>query len=110
MDLNVSNSLAQRDATPGATLTASTPNLSPVGTPIITPITTPDTSPDKSVIYGRQPWELSPNKAQGRTKKQRQENVMERHRHLSDPGPGVRLKHPAFADWDPGPRGGLHNN
>ena len=109
-DLNVSNSLAQRDATPGATLTASTPNLSPVGTPIITPITTPDTSPDKSVIYGRQPWELSPNKAQGRTKKQRQENVMERHRHLSDPGPGVRLKHPAFADWDPGPRGGLHNN
>ena len=106
-DLNVSGNFAQRDDTPEGSLTASTPNLSPVGTPMITPLTTPNTSPDISVVSGRQPWELSPNKAPGRTRKQREENVMERHRHLSDPGPGVRLRHPAFQDWDPGPpRGG----
>ena len=105
-DLNISDSLLQRVSTPEGSLTASTPNLSPVGTPMITPLSTPNTSPDISMISGRQPWELSPNKAPGRTKKQRQENVMERHRHLSDPGPGVRLRHPAFIHWDPGRPGG----
>ena len=109
VNLNISATDIQRDLTPKGPSTASTPNISPVITPALTPVITPDTSPDTSaiVLNERQDWELPPDPdlSEGRTSKQRAEDVLERHRHWSDPGPDVRPQHPRFQDWDPGPAG-----
>ena len=108
VDLDISVTNIQRDLTPKGPSAASTPNISPVITPALTPVITPDTSPDTSAIIlnERHHWELPPNTdfSEGRTSKQRAEDVLERHRHWSDPGPDVRPQHPRFQDWDPGPK------
>ena len=110
VDLNISATDIQRDLTPKGPSAASTPNISPIKTPNLTPVITPDTSPNTSAVTfsSHQDWLLPPDQDMydGRTSKQRAENVLERHRHWSDPGPDVRPQHPRFQDWDPGPVGG----
>ena len=107
VDLNISATDIQRDLTPKGPSAASTPNISPITTPNLTPVVTPDTSPDTSAVTlsRHQEWLLPPSQGmnEGRTSKQRAEDVLERHRHWSDPGPDVRPQHPRFQDWDPGP-------
>ena len=109
MDLNISTTSVKRDLTPRGPSTSSTPNISPVVTPALSPVITPDTSPDTSAVALTEhyDWELPPDPAlfAGRTSKQRTEDVLERHRHWSDPGPDVRPQHSRFQDWDPGPAG-----
>ena len=107
-DLDISSTDIKRDLTPKGPSTASTPNISPITTPNLTPVITPDTSPDTSAVtFSRDHhWLLPPDQGtfEGRTRKQRTEDVLERHRHWSDPGPDVRPQHPRFQDWDPGPK------
>ena len=106
MDLDISGTSYDRELTPAASSSASTPNMSPIITPALTPVITPDTSPDTSaVIFGKdQRWlPPDPDMSAGRTSRDRGEDVLERHRHRSDPGPGAVPQHPRFQDWDPGP-------
>ena len=109
MDLNISGTFVERDLTPEGPSTESTPATSPVATPGLTPVITPDTSPDTTVILGGNlGWGLppDPDMSTGRTSRQRADDVLERHRHRSDPGPDAVPQHPRFQDWDPGPEGG----
>ena len=101
--LNISDTDIDRNLSPKGPSIASTPNISPMITPHVTPVTTPETSPDTSAVIfsGHEDWQLH----RGRTSRERAENVLERHRHWSDPGPDVRPQHPRFQDWDPGPAG-----
>ena len=109
LDLNISDTFIERDLTPEGPSTASTPFISPVATPGLTPVITPDTSPNTTVVWERHlDWGLppDPDMSTGRTSQQRADDVLERHRHRSDPGPDAVPQHPRFQDWDPGPEGG----
>ena len=113
-DLNISTTSFERELTPAVSSSASTPNLSPVITPALTPAFTPDTSPDTSavILSKDQRWlPPDPDMSEGRTSSQRGKDVLERHRHRSDPGPDAIPQHPRFQEWDPGPegRGGAPN-
>ena len=78
--------------------------------PKSSPASTPHTSPDTSAIDPPDPaWLRGGEQVRGRTARERAKDILERHRHWSDPGPEVTLvdpstkkPYPQLADWDPG--------
>ena len=111
--LNISNNLSDRDSHEGASNFSSASSSKPASlenSAHDSHLVTPDTSPDTSIMA---PPTIPPcpghrELSRGRTARQRAEDILERHRHWSDPGPGAipvdhstRLIYPELAAWDP---------